>query len=438
MAQQLITIGAADAKLGDTLFTGGGKINGNFTELYDAKLDSTITVKQSNIGTTLGGTIDSTKVYLIDGIIDFTGTGFNITVPAGGVNILGSTFDVAQLVCTENNYTLFESDLGGAGDVLAREIAIEITGSNSQVFNLTDSDGSHAFEFARVNYNSCTSLGTITDYRQGLETGTGRFGGTPELTLAGTWSGGYFIDTSIVRGLTLGTYSLYKAGAGFAMASRFRSNQNIDLPSSASFFDFSISNFANPSTLQIDSSIITRNGSSNASDPLLTPNITASALASSWTGNQGLDNTFPGGTQTITSEVLTVITTINTFVDVLGTFTATDLQHFDAPSNGQLRHLGDSPREYRVFLDATVEGTSGNVLALKVVKWDDSLSSFVDVGTQAREVNSLVGARNVAFYTMLLGVTLDQGDYIKIQIENQTGTANATVELDMFFTVMER
>ena len=55
----------------------------------------------------------------------------------------------------------------------------------------------NAFEFTRVNYINCTSLGDIYDYRQGLESGTGRFGGSPSLTLHGVWVGGYRITTSV-------------------------------------------------------------------------------------------------------------------------------------------------------------------------------------------------------------------------------------------------
>ena len=130
---------------------------------------------------------------------------------------------------------MFTSPAGGSGNLLGQDFAIEITGTGSEVFDVVSDTGAEALEFSRVNYNDCTSLGTIDNYRQGLEVGTGRFGGTPELTLKGVWSGGYFIDTSIVRSLTDGAYTLYKAGTGLSMASRFRSNQNIDLPASASF-----------------------------------------------------------------------------------------------------------------------------------------------------------------------------------------------------------
>ena len=384
----------------------------------------------------LAGTLLSTNEYFIDGIIDM-GTQ-QIEVPQGGLNLAGYNFDISKLITSASNYTMFTSPVTGSGDLLGKDYAIEVTGTNSKVYDISSDTGLEAFEFARINYNDCTSLGTIDNYRQGLEVGTGRFGGMPELTLAGTWVGGYFIDTSIVRSLTDGAYSLFKAGAGFVMESRFRSNQNIDLPASASFFDFAAANFTNPSTLQIDGAIITRDGVSDSEDANITPNITSAELPSAWMGNQGMQNTFPGGTQTMTTEISTVIATINTFVDVLGTFVATDMQHFDSPANGQLRHLGSSPREYRISSDFVVDGTSNDVLAIKLVKWDNSASGFVDIITQRRQVNSLVGSRNVCFFSILAGFTLDQNDYVKLMIENQTAGRDALIETDSFYSLLHR
>ena len=411
MAQQDIIIGAADEKAGDTLLSAFTKAQSNFTELYDDNLQSTVVANQGNLATTLGGTIDSTKVYVIDGILDFTGTGLNIEVPAGGLNLIGSTFDVSRIRCSDPSYTLFTSAVGGSGNVLGQDYAVEVTGSGSQVYNLTDATGFNAFEFSRINYNNCSSLGAITNYRQGLEVGTGRFGGKPELELIGTWVGGYFIDTSIVRNMADGAYSLFKAGAGFLMSSRFRSNMNLDLPASASFFDFAEANFVNPSTLIIDGAIVTRNGAFDAEDTNLTPNITASNLVCAWSSNNGMPNTFQGGSIGVTTEVATVITVAGTFVDLDATlWTTQDLQHFDNPAGSQLRHQGNTPREYKIVAAFELDSTANNELTLRVIKWDDSASTFVTVLDQTRQVNNLVGGRDVAFFNININTELDQND----------------------------
>jgi len=186
-------------------------------------------------GTFAGGDpLLSTVEYFIDGVIDMAGQ--SIEVPQGGLNLSGFNFDVSKLIDSTSSYTMFVSPATGSGNLLGKDYAIEVTGTSSQVYDLVSDTGIEAFEFARINYNDCSSLGEIDNYRQGLEVGTGRFGGTPNLILSGTWLGGYFIDTSIVRTLTNGAYALFEAGTAFSMVSRFRSNQNIDLPASASFF----------------------------------------------------------------------------------------------------------------------------------------------------------------------------------------------------------
>lgn len=405
-------------------------LNLNFSGL---EFSNQVTVKTAS---DLAGTLDSTKEYFIDGVIDMGSQ--SIEVPLGGLSFSGYNFNVSKLISSEPNYTMFTSPVGGSGDLIGQDYAIEVTGTNSKVYEINDATGFNAFEFARINYNNCTSLGIISDYRQGLESGTGRFGGKPELELAGTWLGGYFVDNSIVRSIEDGAYSLFKAGAGFTMASRFRSNQNIDLPASVNIFDFSSANFINPSTVQLEGCIVTRNGVFNADDPNLTPNLLESDLVCAWVSNNGLPNTFIGAEQIVTNEVETIITASGTFTDLLGTYTTADLQHFDSPSNGQLRHLGSSPREFTVTGQLIIDSSANNEIDLKVVIFRNKTASFEDGKTQRRVINNLQGGRDVAYFSLSDNITLDEGDYVKIQVANVAATNNATAELDSFIMVSAR
>lgn len=434
MAQQTINLGTTpNDGTGTPLRDGGDIINDNFTELYNTYLDNRIVVKQASDF----GTIDSSKEYFLDGVIDMGAV--SIEIPSGGINIKGYDFNTSGLTSSENAYTMFTSPVGGSGDVLWANFKIEVTGTTSQVLDIVSNTGFEAFEIDKINFNSCTSLGEIDNYRQGLETGTGRFGGTPNLILSGTWVGGYFIDTSIVRGLTDGVYSLYEAGVGFSMSSRFRSNQNIDLPASASFIDFAPSNFVNPSTVQLTDMIISRNGTFDSSDSNLTPNIDKSDLVCSWKNNNGLPNTFEGGSVVVGTESATTINTIGVF-EVLnaGTWNTLSLEHFDNPSGSQLRHLGNNPREYKVIADFTIDCASNDVLTLRVSKYDDSAASTSTVLDQSRQVNALVGGRNVAFFSININTELNQNDYIFLEIANQTSTSNATAEVDSYMILEER
>lgn len=405
-------------------------LNLNFAGL---EFSNQVTVKTAS---DLAGTLDSTKEYFIDGVIDMGSQ--SIEVPSGGLNFSGYNFNVSKLISSEPNYTMFTSPAGGSGDLVAQDYAIEVTGTNSKVYEINDATGLNALELARINYNNCTSLGVISGYRQGLESGTGRFGGTPELTLAGTWLGGYFIESSIVRGLTDGAYSLYKAGAGFSMASRFRSNQNLDLNTSVAFVDFAPTNFPNPNTLQLDSCIITRNGVFSATDGTITPNISKDDVQSSFRGNTGLLNTYVGGKLKVTSTVATSINAGSTYYTLNANWLAQDMTHYDSPSAGQLRHLGVNPIEFRVQADFTVECTPNDVLAVRIRVWRDATSSFLEFQPQLRQVHSFIGGRDVAFFTIFTSIRLDQNDYIYFQIANNTGANDATLEVDSFYLIEER
>lgn len=392
-----------------------------------------VTVTQAS---DLSGTLDSTKEYFIDGIVDMGSQ--SIEVPVGGLNLTGYNFDTSKLVSSASNYTMFVSPVGGSGNLLGKDYGIEVTGTSSQVYNLTSATGFDAFEFARINYNNCTSLGEISGYRQGLETGTGRFGGQPSLTLSGTWLGGFFIETSIIRGTSPGAWALFKAGTAFSMSSRFRSNMNLDLPTGASFFDFSPSNFVNPSTVQINGAIVSRNGVFDATDPNITPNMNKGDLVSAWSGNNGMPNTFEGGSIGIILTAETVINTQGVFEVLNGSWLFQDLQHFDVPGPGQLRHLGNTPREYKFIADFVIDGTQNTELSLRVVKYDASEASEVTILTQTRQVNNLVGGRDVAFFTININLDLDQNDYVFLKVANNSGTQNVTAELDSYFIVEER
>jgi hypothetical protein len=150
-------------------------------------------------------------------------------------------------------------------------------------------------------------------------------------------------------------------------------------------------------------------------------------------------NTFEGGELNIASTATTTISSANAFVDLTaGTWTASDLQHFDSPAAGQLRNLGNTPIEYKVVVAVAAESSANNIITVRVTKWDSSASAFVTVKDQSRQVNDSLGGIDLAFFTVSAKVKLDQNDYIKLQVANTSGTANVTAQVDSFFIIEER
>ena len=381
----------------------------------------------------LAGTLSSDTQYIIDGTVDMGSQ--SIEVPAGGLSIAGFGFNVSTLFSSTSNHIMFTSPLGGSGDLHLQDLTVKETGTGAKVYDLTDSNGQHGVEVRACNYDSCTSLGTLSGYRQGFETGTGRIFGTPELELDGTWSGGYRITSSIAVAMNSGFVgSLFKAGPSFVMNNRFLTDINATLPTACSFADFSPVHFPNPSTVQIQGAIFTRDG--DVAETM--PNLAASDLECAWRSNQGLGNTYVGGDTKISAQAVTTVSVIGTFYDVMGGYTADDLQHFDEPASGQLRHLGKNPIDFKVNLSYSVLGLAGDTLTLKIVKWDDLLGSFVDVASQSKAVNNLVGGDDIAFFSIIKSVQLRQNDFIKIQIANNSSTANITALNESYYEISER
>ena len=235
----------------------------------------------------------------------------------------------------------------------------------------------------------------------------------------------------------LTTEPLFKAGTGFVMQSRFLTDMNVDLGALQPFLDFSDTNFPNPSTLELRDCLVTRNGVTAPNDSDLTPNINASNLSCSWKDNNGIPNTFVGAIATITTEIETGVTGGLPFV-LLGTVTTSDLQHFDSPSNGQLRHLGNNPREYTVNFDFSLDGGANQTYQIDLVK---NHGSPTIVFSQRRVINNLQGgggARDIGYFTGLANVILNKNDYVFWQVTNLTNNDNCTLELDSSWSVEER
>ena len=190
------------------------------------------------------------------------------------------------------------------------------------------------------------------------------------------------------------------------------------------------------STLELRDAIITRDGLFVPNDVNLTPNITASNLSCSWKGNNGVPNTFVGAGAEVTTEVSTVINTIDVAEVLLGTFTTSDLQHFDSPSNGQLRHLGTNPREYKINFDFIIDGTAAAEYTLLLIK--DVAAVESTEFTQRRVINSLQGGRNVAYFGGSVSIILNKDEFLFWKIENNTNTDNVQVENTSSWSIEER
>lgn len=390
---------------------------------------NTVVVNQAS---DLSGPLDSTKEYFINGIIDMSGV--SIEVPVGGLSLNGANFNASGLICADDDYDLFTSPAGGSGDLVMQDFGITITGANSRVYgDLQSATGFNAIEIRAVNYYSCTSLGNIINYRQVLETGTGRFNGTPELTLTGAMNGYKLVET-IALGMSNLT-ALFKAGAGLVFGGRFSTNINLNLPAVGAFADFTSANFTNNESFEISNATMRRLGVVDPSDTAIIPNITGADDKAYWRDNTGIRNTQKYLRSAVTAEIATPIAVINTYYPILGTFTVDDSSHVDMPANGQFR-IRTGSDAYMVTGEISVTGTAGDVVDIRMtVSTDDGATFPTQVTHIRRVINNLVGPRDVAFFPVNFTVILNAGDRIRFEIENKTATNTVTMELDSFIAL---
>jgi hypothetical protein len=385
--------------------------------------------------TQLSGTLRSDVIYRIEGNVDLSGTGVSIEVPLGGLYIMGIHQGICKLTCTDTDYRLFTSPVGGSGDLFVTGVDLRTFGTGSGVYALTDATGNHAVETFDCNYTGCASLGELIGYRQVLQSNTGRFGGTPELTLSGTMNG-YRETTSIVRGISDIT-ALFKAGNNLSFSSRFLTDLNCDLPAVGALLDFSPSNFNSEELLQLVGCTITRQGVFEDVGSTITPNIDHTAPEAVFKGNTGITNTKKYLKADCTAEVVTPIALGGTYYPLLGTMTVYQNSHISMPENGVYEVLSGSS-VYDVTGDFSIEGNPSDVIDLRVTRSVDGGATYpTQINHTRRVINNISGPRDVAFIPINFITVLEKGDRLRVEVENLTGPNDVTSEIGSFLNIKE-
>lgn len=240
--------------------------------------------------TQLFGVLDSTKLYLIDGSFSLL-AGETIQVPAGGLNIMGYSFYASRISSYGiANHKIFTSPVGGSGNLILHNIAFTTTGTGAGVFDIIDSDGTHAVEMVTVNFEGCKQIGKIRNYRQGTGITIGMYGCADGLQLSGTWTGFKMTNTNCFSFGATGT--VFKKDTDTIFSNRLYLEVNMDLPTGAKLADFQASNFSLNELFQINSSILKLNAVINDDNAAtVIPNIKANDVKCLWRSNVGLPDT---------------------------------------------------------------------------------------------------------------------------------------------------
>ena len=374
---------------------------------------------------TLTGTLESGKVYVIDGVIDIGSDSIN--VPEGGLVLQGLGFGVSKITTSENNATIFSYGGSYSGDLFIHDLEIEATGTGSKVFDLDNNGNSGAVECVGTNFLNCKSLGTLDSYRQGLWSNLALLFCTDGLTMSGTWSGGFRATTCIIVGSGF-TGTVFKEGTSLSIGGRIISDMNAaNLNSSGTFCDFQPANITNDASFLMDG--VTVNSASNAF-----PNMPASDTKARFSRCVGADNTYVGGQWAISTETATSCTA-GTPIKLAGTTTYSDMQWFSQTTNNAFVYDGANDIEVVVHVSLSYDGTNNDVIKTIIRKYDNSGASYSDVsitGGQTIRSGNRLDSVNLHGFT-----TLSQNDRIEIWVENDSSN-NVTASLDGLVSVSER
>ncbi|MBL4752005.1 MAG: hypothetical protein JKY52_00175 [Flavobacteriales bacterium] len=374
----------------------------------------------------LAGTLRSDVAYLIDGSIDMGSQ--SIIVPQGGLTLMGNGFNIAQLTTSVTNATLFVDDGVFAGDLFLRMMDIEVTGTGAKVFDLDNNENSDAIEFDAVNFNNCTSLGSMDSYRQLLARNVAFFAPADGLEFIGPWSGGLAIVDTIVILLPSGA-TLFKAGTGFLVGASVRSDMNaLSVDASSTIFDFA------PSNITPDGGFSLSNFRTAADDAL--PNFPSSSVKANFSNCIGISNTFPGGNWSISSAATTTIGMVDTLVKLAGTTTYNGLQWFTGSNNNEF--VFESTQEIDIVVSGilTFTGGANDEMAVQIRRFDDSASSYVNVGSEFSTTISSGGrASNLPFRGV---TTVAENDRIEVWVKNLTDDTDITGSVGGSVAIGER
>lgn len=374
----------------------------------------------------LSGDLRSDAVYRVSGTIDMGSQ--QIVVPEGGLSISGPNGgrDVAVLLSSEENYTMFVSPDGGySGNVVMDNMSVQVDGSGSQVFDLDNQGNSGAFECTVVNFNFCTSLGSLSEYRQMLMSNVGFIFIQDGFTFNEAWTG-IAVTTTIL--LASSPFTLFSAGSNFTVGN-VRSDINANLISSSGvIFDFSESN------VLTDGGFSLTNVRTTADNPI--PNISGSSVRSRFKDCLGFRNTYVGGQWMITAESVTSIPAANTLVQIAGTTSYSDLQWFSGDNSNEFVYESEQMIECEVKCVLSLSGGSNDQMNVVIRQYDDSSSTYIDLSSSGPvTLNSGGRAEGVATFAY---ASLNEGDRIEVWIENLTDDSDVTALNGGLVAITER
>lgn len=389
-------------------------------------IDSRIIVKEASDLVN----IDSSKLYVIDGVIDL---GLQqIEVPSGGFFATGLGFNVSFLTSSEENYTMFVNKVGeNSGDVRIRDMEVSVSGTGSKIFDLDNQGQFSSVEIENSNFGSFSfetpSLGRLANYRQTRMNNTALIRVADGIEYIGTWAGGALITETILLSVP-DNANLFKEGAGLVFQGSFFSSLNaLSVGDNVTIFDFQESNFLLDRAFNLDGARF-RQGQ----NPI--PNISENSVKRFFQGCSGVKNTRIGAGWKLTVEVLTPLN-FNTAAKLNGVTLYNNEIHFTSSNSNEFTYNSSIEDDFFVSGSLEIDGGPNDLLSVQVRKWNNTTSSYEIIEDYNKSVTNVVGNTDIASFTIGTPVTLNNLDRIEMWIVNLTDNTNVTLRQGSFVRV---
>ena len=403
---------------------------GSAWAVKDGQIATSIVIVRS--ASDLSGVLDSSKVYVVDGVIDMGSQ--QIAVPSTGLSIRSTGSITGALTSTEAAYTMFT----GGGTLVIIGLALTASGAGSKVFGIDSTVTTDILSIEKCAFVSCTEIGTVKDYAVVLIDGV-------QDVLCGT---GFTFDGNDVLISVTGCSSsamssggiLYKAGGTLAVSNKcLIETGTYVIDAGVTLCDFIEANFLSDAGFVVAFNDISGAGT-------FFSNLDGSNVKCRWRDNNfdpasAESNTYVGSHWVIESgdEAPTSIATAGIYVKVAGVTTYDDQQWFSNTTNNA--HVFDSSREVKAAITASInyEAVSGGAdknITFTVRHWDDSAGAYVDL--QGAPRGTAVSGGEIKNMSVLTHALLNENDRVELWVQNDTDTVNLTVKDGSVLHVTER
>ena len=406
MAQELITIGAANDKFGDTLFSAFTKTNNNFTELFAVSTLTRRVVINSlaDLPAPVGGVITLADYTLYVQADDVSLSTIRFVM---GVNTVYSGID-SLVVTLDYVGTL---PLFTFVNVTGSVKNIKVVHPNAPLFSFSDT-GSNVLRVSDVSYNG-SSIGDFGGTNSGMR--LTNFSGSVSLkgmTFSGNWR--VFLFEPSLSSLTSGSF-IDLGAATFDSISISETTLNYTL---GSFF---LSGLANSGNINADGlATVTNAQLAGGGTPLQQISSTDSLFV--FSHNNSIRDSKPDGLLSMQGNAsATPITVINAPVLAVGVWVVDEVSQFTGTTGGRLTYVAGNDVRLQILFSVSLSPVISTGVAMSAYI---AINGSIVPQSRRQGTGSANGPTSI---TLPWQYTFVTGDYVEVFVSNNTNTTDILV-----------